>query len=383
MSSVDCAAWDALDHGRAPFLRSGFLRALEDSGSIGPDTGWNPVYFLVEEETPSGGGRGPRRGRTTIKKLIGGAAGFIKTDSYGEYIFDWAWASAARRAGLRYYPKLTFAAPVTPATGQRILSRPGAPAGERDLVIRGVVTGAIEVADAVECSSVHWLFCTDDEADALVDIGFARRATHQYHWHNQGYETFDDFLATMTSRRRKQIRRERRRAIEGAGPVEWIAGGELDKKQLDRMDRLYRENVHAHGGFDYLRRGFFHRLAELAPEHLLFAHAGPGGAIFLESDEALYGRYWGCSRFVEFLHFEVAYYAGIERCIERGTPLFEAGAQGGHKLLRGFEPSLTNSCHFFRDPRFDAAIRNFLDQEAAEVAHEMLRLAEMGPYKKE
>jgi predicted N-acyltransferase len=368
ISSLDRQGWDALDHGRAPFLRSGFLRALEDSDSIGPGTGWNPVYFLVEDG----------------KTLIGAAAGFIKTDSYGEYIFDWAWASAARRAGLRYYPKLTFAAPVTPATGHRILSRPGAPASERDLVIRAVVAGALEVAETVDCSSVHWLFCTDEEADALESIGFARRSTYQYHWHNRGYGSFDDFLATMTARKRKQIRRERRRAIEAAGPVEFIEGGDLDEATLDQMDRFYRDNVQAHGGFDYLRPGFFHRLAELAPEYLRYARAGDlGGAIFLETDEALYGRYWGCSEFVEFLHFEVAYYAGIERCIERGTPLFEAGAQGGHKLLRGFEPSLTNSCHFFRDPRFDAAIRNYLVQEAAEVAGEMLRLAEIGPYKKE
>lgn len=366
MSSVDCQAWDALDHGPSPFLRSGFLRALEDSGSIGRGTGWNQVYFLVEDGDA----------------LIGAAAGFVKTDSYGEYIFDWGWASAARRAGIDYYPKLTFAAPVTPATGPRILSRPGAPAAERDLVINAVIAGAFEVAEATECSSIHWLFCTEAEAEALEAIGFARRATYQYHWHNRGYQTFDDFLGEMTSRRRKQVRRERRLAGEAAGPVEWIAGADLDEAALDRMDALYRDNVAAHGGFDYLRHGFFHRLAELAPEHLLFARAGPGGAIFLETDRGLYGRYWGCTAFVEFLHFEVAYYAGIERCIERGIPLFEAGAQGGHKLLRGFEPSPTHSCHFIREPRFDEAVREFLARDAEEVAAEMERLAALGPYKK-
>ena len=365
MSSLDCVAWDALDHGPSPFLRSGFLRALEDTKSIGRGSGWNPVYFLVED------------GET----LIGAAAGFIKTDSYGEYIFDWGWASAARRAGIHYYPKLTFAAPVTPATGPRILTRPGAPAAERDLVMRAVVAGAFEVAESTECSSIHWLFCTAAEATALESIGFARRKTFQFHWQNRGYQSFDDFLGEMTSRRRKQVRRERRRAIEAVGPVEFVAGDELDGAMLDRMDDLYRENVGAHGGFDYLRPGFFHRLAELAPEHLLYAHAGPGGAIFLETDQALYGRYWGCTDFVEFLHFEVAYYAGIERCIERGTPLFEAGAQGGHKLLRGFEPNTTHSCHFMRDPRFDEAIRGFLAREAEEVTAEMERLADLGPYK--
>lgn len=366
MSSLDCDAWDALDHGPAPFLRSGFLRALEDSGSIGRGSGWHPVYFLVED------------GET----LIGAAAGFVKTDSYGEYIFDWGWASAARRAGIAYYPKLVFAAPVTPATGHRILCRPGASASERDLVTRALVAGAFEVADTAECSSIHWLFCTDAEAAALEAIGFARRATFQYHWQNRGYRSFDDFLGEMTSRRRKQVRRERRRAVEAAGPVEFVAGGDLDEATLDRMDDLYRDNVAAHGGFDYLRPGFFHRLAELLPEALLFARAGPGGGIFLETDQALYGRYWGCTDFVEFLHFEVAYYAGIERCIERGTPLFEAGAQGGHKLLRGFEPSLTHSCHVMLEPRFDEAIRAFLAREQLEVASEMERQAELGPYKK-
>lgn len=370
MSSLDRAAWDALEHGAAPFLRSGFLSALEESGSVGRGSGWIPVYFLVEDG----------------KRLLGAAAGFLKTDSYGEYIFDWSWASAARRARIPYYPKLVFAAPVTPATGHRFLVASGA---DPDLVARAVVAAALEVAEAADCSSIHFLFCTDGEAALLESLGFARRASFQFHWHNRGYREFDDFLAEMSSRRRKQLRKERRRAIEAAGPVAFIPGAELEPRLLDEMDRFYRDNVHAHGGFDYLRPGFFHRLAERAPELLLYGRAGDagggealGGGVFLETEGALYGRYWGCAERVELLHFEVAYYAAIERCIARGTPLFEAGAQGSHKLLRGFEPSPTHSAHFFFDPRLDAAVRHFVAEETPEVAREMERLAGFGPFKR-
>ena len=372
MSSAEWKAWDALEHGPSPFLRAAFLQALTDSGSIGGQSGWIPVYFLVEEHSEQ------------PPILLGGAAGFVKTDSYGEYIFDWAWASAARRARIPYYPKLVFAAPVTPATGNRVLLAPGANA---ELVTRGILAAAEKVASAADCSSIHWLFCTRDESERLGDLGFARRPTFQYHWQNRDYQTFDDFLAALTSRKRKQIRKERRRALEAIDELLFIPGGELDEETLDELDGFYRDNVAAHGGFDYLRPGFFHAVVQNDPSLLLYARAikngaGVGGAIFFETESALYGRYWGCDEQIEFLHFEVAYYAGIQRCIERGTPLFEAGAQGTHKLLRGFEPNRTYSCHAIRHPDLDRAVRAFCEQEALTIAEDMAHQAGFGPYKK-
>jgi uncharacterized protein len=367
LAGIDAAAWNRLDHGDSPFLEHGVLCALEESSSVGEAAGWGPHYLLAEA-----GGR-----------LVGAVAAYVKTDSYGEYIFDWAWARASQRAGLRYYPKLVIAAPFTPATGRRILVAPGA---DRDQVTRALAAAVRELADETGSSSIHWLFTTADERDRLGRLGFDPRASYQFHWRNRGYADFEEFLARLTSRKRKQVRKERRRAREAIDAVELIAGPELGPRDVAAMDRAYRSNVHAHGGFDYLRPGFFERLARRAPERLLWARAVRGGrtiagAIYLETERALYGRYWGSDEEVEFLHFELAYYTGIERAIARGLPLFEAGAQGEHKLLRGFEPSPTHSAHWFRDPRLAGAVRGFLAEEARQVAAIMAELAGYGPYR--
>jgi predicted N-acyltransferase len=367
IAKIDRAAWDRLDHGPSPFLRHGFLTALEGSGSVGRGSGWAPAYVLVEEDGA----------------LVGATAAWVKGHSYGEYIFDWSWASAARRFGVEYYPKVVVAAPMTPANGARILLAPGVDA---DRVSAAVIAGVRAVADDVGASSVHWLFCTEDEERRLRAAGFEARATFQFHWRDRGYRTFDDFLGALASRKRKQIRKERARvhaAIEG---ITWVPGRELTADQLDALDVFYRTTVEEHGGHDYLRPGFFHRLAKELPDETLFAEVRAGGAriagaLFFETPQGLYGRYWGSERQLEFLHFETAYYAGIERCIARGIPLFEAGAQGEHKLLRGFEPALTRSAHWMRDPRFHAAIADFLARERGVVARQMEELAEAGPYR--
>jgi uncharacterized protein len=369
LASVDPEAWDRLDHGPSPFLEYGFLRALEDSGSVGRKTGWYPHYLLAEEG----------------RELVGAVAAYIKTDSYGEYIFDWSFARASERAGVSYYPKLVIAAPVTPATGRRILVSPGA---DRDHLTEVLASAALELADRADCSSVHWLFTTEDESDRLSRLGFAPRSSFQFHWRNREYGSFDDFLAQLASRKRKQVRRERRLALEQIDRLEMIPGTELAPAHLEAMDRFYRRNVYLHGGFDYLRPGFFERLVELMPERVLLCAASRAerviaGAIFLETERGLYGRYWGCDEQVEFLHFEVACYAGIERCIERGVPLFEAGAQGEHKLLRGFEPARTFSAHSFRHPELDRAIRAFLAEEAEAVSVRMRLMADHGPYRRD
>ena len=373
IADVDASAWDGLDHGPSPFLRHGFLRALEESGSIDPGTakkrrsGWSGLYLLAEQ----------------AGRLVGGVAAYIKDHSYGEYIFDWGWANAAQRAGLRYYPKLVIAAPQTPATGNRILIAPGADAE----AVRSVLIAAVRaVADDTECSSIHWLFCSAAEQAQLVKAGFFARASLQFHWHNRDYHAFDDFLGQLKSRKRKQLRKERERARAAIDRLSWVTGGELGEDQLDDLDRFYRHTTDEHGGRDYLRPGFFHALAKYLPDAMRMVEVVAGGkrvagALFLETDRALYGRYWGADRHVDLLHFETAYYAGIDRAIERKLPLFEAGAQGEHKLLRGFDPMPTYSAHWIRHAGLSAAIRDHAAREAVAVASEIAELAKLGPYR--
>ena len=367
IADVDAAAWDALDHGPSPFLRHGFLRALEDTGSIGGRrSGWIPAYLLAE----------------VAGKLAGAVAAFVKTHSYGEYIFDWGWANAAQRAGIRYYPKLVIAAPATPATGKRLLLAPGA--GPE--VEAALIAAVRALADEAECSSIHWLFCTAEEQARLERAGFFARATFQFHWKNRGYGTFDDFLGQLKSRKRKQLRKERQRARAAIDSLVWKTGAELDQASLDDLDRFYRITTANHGGRDYLRPGFFHRVAETLPDAMRVVEVTAGGrriagALFFETAAALYGRYWGADTHVDLLHFETAYYAGIERTIDRRLPLFEAGAQGEHKLLRGFEPSPTYSAHWIRHPELARAVEDYTSREAASQAAELAELAQYGPYR--
>jgi hypothetical protein len=370
IAQVDAAAWDALDHGPSPFLRHGFLRALEESGSIGGTgrrrSGWAPHYLLAE-----------RAGQ-----LVGGVAAFVKDHSYGEYIFDWGWASAAQRAGLRYYPKLVIAAPATPATGKRILLARDA---GRD-VTAALLAAVRALADDAKCSSIHWLFCTAEEQQLLARAGYFPRLTLQFHWKNRGYATFDAFLGQLKSRKRKQLRKERERARAAIDDLRWIEGGDMSEAQLDDLDRFYRITTENHGGRDYLREGFFHLLAAHLPEAMRVVEVTKdrrriAGALFLETDQALYGRYWGADTHVDLLHFETAYYAGIERAIAKQLPLFEAGAQGEHKLLRGFEPSATYSAHWIRHEGLAAAVEDYTQREAAAMEGELAEMAKFGPYR--
>ena len=372
LSTVDPQAWDALDHGGSPFLEYAFLRALEESGSVGARAGWQPHYLLAETQAS---GEGPL--------LIGAVAAFVKSHSYGEYIFDFAWAGASHRAQIPYFPKLVVAAPMTPATGPRLLV---APHVAREPVVAALVEAARALADEWACSSIHWLYLTERDQADLVARGYARRRSLQFHWHNRGYASFDEFLAALASRKRKQLRKERRRAREAIEELSFLTGGELAASDLADLDRFYRGTVRAHGGTPYLRPGFFARLVERAPERVVFARARRGGvtaagALFLETERALYGRYWGADLELDCLHFELAYYAAVERCIERAIPLFEAGAQGEHKLLRGFEPVLTRSAHWIRNPELSRAVEGFLAAEARELEAHARELAAYLPYK--
>ncbi|MEO6773738.1 MAG: peptidogalycan biosysnthesis protein [Kofleriaceae bacterium] len=374
VADIDPAAWDGLDHGPSPFLRHGFLRALEESGSTDSaaaprarrqHSGWTSIYVLVEE-----GGR-----------LVGGVAAFLKAHSYGEYIFDWGWANAAERAGIAYYPKLVIAAPATPATGKRLLLAPGA--GPE--IVAALVAGVRSIADDAECSSIHWLFCTETERAMLADHGFFGRTTMQFHWNNRGYTSFDDFLAALKSRKRKQLRKEHERARGAVDAITWKRGDELSKDELDELDRFYRTTTDNHGGRDYLRPGFFHKCAAYCDAMRMVQVTSGGariaGALFFETDQALYGRYWGADAHVDLLHFETAYYTGIERAIERGLPLFEAGAQGEHKLVRGFEPTATHSAHWIRHAGLAHAIEDHCAREHVAMQAHLAELAQAGPYR--
>ena len=358
--------WEELEHGPSPFLRYGFLLAMEESGSIGPGTGWYPLVIWAEKEGD----------------LLGAVVTFMKSHSYGEFIFDWGWAEGSRRAGVPYYPKLVVASPVSPVSGNRILLCQGA----AQEVEERLILATRDLADSVGAWSIHWLFCSERESEVLAEYGFERRASYQYHWHNRNYESFDDFLLTFRSRRRKQVRKERRKVREEIESIRFLRGSEVEDEHLDAAERFYRNTNDAHGSIDYLKPGFFHLLARYLPENFLFAEVFKerkrvAGAVFLESEKGLYGRYWGCDEEVPFLHFETAFYAGIERCIDRGIPLFEAGAQGEQKLLRGFEPSPTFSNHWIRHDGLFDAVNQFLELERQEVESHMKYLHSLGPYK--
>ena len=395
LSSVDPAAWDALDHGASPFLEHGFLRALEITGTIGEGSGWAPVYVLVEEDAqelaePTGSSAATARGNPShLPKLVGAVACFCKSHSYGEYIFDWGWARASARANIPYYPKLVIAAPVTPATGPRLLlPREDSPAAvHREQIASLLIDGVYALADALEVSSVHWLFTTAPEHQRLREAGFMPRASFQFHWKNTGYDSFDAFLSTLSSRKRKQIRKERRRAQAQIDDLQFVAGSDMSDADVAALDRFYRTTCLRHGGQDYLRPGFFEQLRAHLPHRVQFARVRRdgetvAGALYLQTERALYGRYWGCREEIEFLHFETAYYAGIERCIEQGLELFEAGAQGEHKLLRGFSPAATYSSHWIRHEGLRDAVSRFLAEERAALPDYMKELEQFAPYKK-
>ncbi len=358
-----------------PFLEHAFLSTLEASRSVGPRAGCVPRLVLARD----GAGR-----------LVGGVPLYLKTNSYGEFIFDWGWANAAQRAGVAYYPKLVAAIPFTPATGRRlpVLDAPDVDAAQvRSALIRGVR----EAADEERASSVHFLFCTDDEKEMLGRAGYLPRLSMQFHWHNRSdrpFESFDDYLSAFRSQNRKQVRKERRVAGEHGLTFRTATGGELDDGDWSALRALYVENVARHGGRAYLTEDFFD-LARTTLAHRLvatLAYRGRdvvAGTINFEKGAHLYGRYWGCLDDFQMLHFELCYYRLIDRAIEKRHTLFEAGAQGEHKLKRGLVPSFTHSAHWIRHPGLAGAIADFVEREAEGVAAEVLAYAEHSPFRKD
>jgi predicted N-acyltransferase len=307
---------------------------------------------------------------------------YLKSHSYGEYVFDWGWANAYERAGGRYYPKLQVAVPFTPVPGPRLLVRPEVGAPARAMLAHALVSAA----EQLNVSSLHVTFCHEDEWDALGNAGLLKREGMQYHWHNRGYGTFDDFLGTLKSSKRKTIRKERARVSEQGLSLEVLTGATLSPDIWDAFYPFYRSTVDKRWGSAYLTKRFFARLGETMPERVVLMMARHGGryvagALNLLGADTLYGRVWGCRREFEFLHFEACYYQAIEFAIRHGLARVEAGAQGPHKLQRGYEPVATYSAHWIRDAGFRDAVERFLVQERRDMASEMGHLRAVLPYR--
>jgi uncharacterized protein len=341
------------------------LSALERSGSAGAGTGWLPVHLVLEAE----GG------------IVGAAPLYLKSHSFGEYVFDHAWADAYERAGGDYYPKLQCAVPFTPVPGRRLLAKGDAPPVRR--LLAGALAGAIEQLGA---SSAHVTFCTQAEAEELEALGLLHRLGVQYHWHNRGYGGFEDFLARCSSGRRKTMRKERARVRETGITIRALHGGSLEPAHLEAFYPFYLATVDKRWGNAYLTGAFFRELAlSLADRVVLVAayHEGRmvAGALNLIGEDALYGRLWGCIEDFRFLHFEACYYAAIDFAIAHGLARVEAGAQGMHKLQRGYEPVLTHSAHLIADPGLRRAVADYLRRERRHVQSEIAELRQLLPYR--
>ena len=354
IGELDPTEWDALA-GEDPFLRHAFLAGLEASGCVGPGTGWHPAPVILRDA----GGR-----------LVGAAPMYLKDHSFGEFVFDWGWADAARRNGIPYYPKLVAAVPFSPVTGRRLLVHPDADPGP---VRERLLTGAWALAERWDCGAVQWLFPTAEEQALLTEAGYLPREDVQFHWANPGYADFDQFLAALSSAKRKQIRKERRRAAEGDWIFHTRLGHEVPDSLWAAFHAAYARTTEMRGAPAYLNADFFRRLGRDLGERVVLITAERdgelvAGALNLRSERALYGRYWAAAEEHDFLHFELCYYRGMDFCIARGLERFEGGAQGEHKLKRGFEPAITYSTHWIRHDGLRAAVADYLTREQEEVA---------------
>ena len=383
LAEVDPAAWDACANPATPaavepesqeerfnpFITHAFLNACEASGSAVARTGWGGAHVLVED----GEGR-----------LLAAAPCYLKSHSMGEYVFDQGWADAYERAGGRYYPKLQISVPFSPAPGRRLLVAAGPRAGEARAAL---IKGLRAVMETVGASSTHVTFLTKGEWDALGAEGFLQRTNKQFHFFDKGYGDFEGFLNSLASRKRKAIRRERKDALSAGVEIEWATGEDLTKAHWDAFYAFYMDTGSRKWGTPYLTRKFFTLLSETMADRVLLIMAKRegryiAGALNLIGDDALYGRNWGCTEEHPFLHFEVCYYQAIDFALSRGLKRVEAGAQGEHKLLRGYEPIETYSAHAIADPRLEKAVAQFLREERREMARVIEAYAEHTPFRK-
>jgi hypothetical protein len=364
IAEIGEAAWTLCAGDENPFVSYAFLSALEDSGSVGGRSGWHPRYAALRD---AGG------------EIAAVAPAYAKTNSYGEYVFDHSWANALERAGGRYYPKLQVAVPFSPVPGPRLLCRPGMPAS-------AMAAALVQAAQELGCSSVHATFCTESEWNELGQAGWLQRIGMQYHWDNQDYKTFDDFLAKLSSRKRKAIKRERRDAAEGL-TIKALSGADLTPAVWESFYRFYLSTVDRKWGGAYLTRKFFDLLGQrLGDKVVLMVAERDGkpiaGALNLRGKNALYGRNWGSIEDVPFLHFELCYYQAIDYAIAHGLSRVEAGAQGEHKIQRGYTPKPTYSAHWIEHKGLSHAITEFLDAERPAILRTMEAMDAESPYKK-
>jgi len=373
IAAVSAADWDACAgdlarHLGNPFICHAFLKALEESGSATPKTGWLPQHLLLEDE----------RG-----ELAGCMPCYLKSHSLGEYVFDHGWADAYERAGGRYYPKLQASIPFTPVTGRRLLVRPGADAAKREATL---LQAAAELTERLGVSSLHITFLTRAEWELAGKLGFLQRTDQQFHWRNEDYQTFEDFLAAVSSRKRKAIRKERREALSARVEIEWVTGRNLTEAHWDAFFAFYMDTGSRKWGSPYLTRRCFSLLGETLADQVLLVLAKRAGryiagALNFIGSHTLYGRYWGGVEHHPYLHFEVCYYQAIEFAIAQKLARVEAGAQGVHKLSRGYLPVETYSAHYIADPALRRGVADFLKRERVAVAREIALLTEDSPYR--
>jgi hypothetical protein len=374
ISAIPAAEWNAVAGDDYPFLRHEFLLAAETTGAVSVDAGWTPRHLTLHRQcdTPSG-----RNDELRAALIL-----YEKSHSWGEFVFDWAWASAYEQAGLQYYPKLVSAVPFTPAPSRRLLIRDRADTAAASILI----SAAIKLAEDTNCSSFHILFPEPDEIPLLREAGLHIRKDCQFHWHNNGYNTFDDFLSTFSSVKRKKTRRDRRRVAEAGITFRRLRGSDLDAGIWQTVYRLISMTFMRRGSLPYFNLDFFSEISRTLPDNILVILAELQGmpiaaAIFFESDRVLYGRYWGSDGHYDALHFEACYYQGIEYCIDTGKQLFEPGTQGEHKISRGFVPAETWSAHWLEHPEFFSAIGNYLDEERRHVERYIDAVDSHSPYK--
>lgn len=368
IDEVANAEWNALASDGAPFLRHEFLAALERQHCVGADSGWTPCHLLLTDDQGA-----PLAAMPLYRKL----------HSWGEFVFDFAWAQAYARRGVSYYPKLVSAIPFTPASGPRLLVRAGTASAT---IRRELIDQALAYAADEGLSSLHALFTERSQVRELAARGFLVRRDCQFHWHNDGYADFDAFLATFTAEKRKKVRRERRRVAEAGIEFQTLGGAEVDDRSWRTIYALHADTFLRHGHTPYLSLEFFRELARTMPDHLVVQRALRGrqtiaAAICFRGDDTLYGRYWGASEEHHSLHFETCYHQGIDYCIREGLQRFEPGTQGEHKVSRGFEPALTWSAHWIADERFARAIETYLEREAEAVNEYATQVGEHVPFK--
>lgn len=367
LEDVAASDWNALSDPRNPFTRHEFLVALERHGCVGEKHGWYPQHLLAYEDN----------------RLVGAVPMYLKDNSYGELVFDWDWAEAYQRHGINYYPKLVVAIPYTPATGQRLLIAPGV---DRESIANTLITAAQSHAEQLNVSSLHWLFPDQSDTQRLKQQGLMIRLGYQFHWENHDYRDFADFLSTFTAHKRKKIKRERRRVQEQGVELEILNGHEISAAQWEIFYHFYEGVFDQKYGYATLSQGFFQEIGQTMADNVVLVlakHQGRyvAGAFNMRGSDTLYGRNWGCSENYHSLHFEACYYQGLEYCIEQGLKRFDPGAQGEHKISRGFLPTPTWSAHWIAQNEFRRAIQDFLTRETYGMEHYIQSLQAHSPFK--